>query len=160
MLTYGWGSTDFFDKNRAQNGVVVNDKYTGKADTSMLSLGGYSTWYAKNGTYLDLVGNLSWLHNKYRSRDGLSASQNGYGLGLSAEVGRPWRIGESQWQIEPQAQLSYQRIHLNSFNDGVRNRQRPEHGWSARAYRRSPGLECPGRRVTYQELLPDGQPAA
>ena len=121
MLTYGWGSTDFFDKNRAQNGVVVNDKYTGKADTSMLSLGGYSTWYAKNGTYLDLVGNLSWLHNKYRSRDGLSASQNGYGLGLSAEVGRPWRIGESQWQIEPQAQLSYQRIHLNSFNDGVRN---------------------------------------
>lgn len=121
MLTYGWGSTDFFGKNRAQNGVVVNDKYTGKVDTSMLSLGGYSTWHAKNGTYLDLVGNVSWLHNKYRSRDGLSASQNGYGLGLSAEVGRPWRIGESQWQIEPQAQLSYQRIHLNSFNDGVRN---------------------------------------
>ena len=121
MLTYGWGSTDYFDRDRVQNGVVVNDKYTGKADTSMLSLGGYSTWYAKNGTYLDLVGNLSWLHNKYRSRDGLSASQNGYGLGLSAEVGRPWRIGESQWQIEPQAQLSYQRIHLNSFNDGVRN---------------------------------------
>jgi outer membrane autotransporter protein len=121
MLTYGWGSTDYFDRDRVQNGVVVSDKYTGKAETDMLSLGGYSTWYAKNGTYLDLVGNLSWLHNKYRSRDGLSASQNGYGLGLSAEVGRPWRIGESQWQIEPQAQLSYQRIHLNSFNDGVRN---------------------------------------
>ena len=121
MLTYGWGSTDYFDRDRAQNGVVVSDKYTGKAETDMLSLGGYSTWYARNGTYLDLVGNLSWLHNKYRSRDGIKASQNGYGLGLSAEVGRPWRIGESQWQIEPQAQLSYQRIHLNSFNDGVRN---------------------------------------
>lgn len=120
MLTYGWGSTDFFDKNRAQNGVVVADKYTGKADTDMLSLGGYSTWYAKNGTYLDLVGNVSWLRNKYRSRDGVGASQNGYGLGLSAEMGRPWRIGESQWQIEPQAQLSYQHIHLNGFNDGVR----------------------------------------
>ena len=120
MLTYGWGSTDFFDKNRAQNGFVVNDKFTGKADTDMLSLGGYSTWYARNGTYLDLVGNVSWLHNKYRSRDGIKASQNGYGLGLSAEVGRPWRIGESQWQIEPQAQLSYQYIHLNGFNDGVR----------------------------------------
>ena len=121
MLTYGWGSTDYFDRDRVQNGVVVSDKYTGKAETDMLSLGGYSTWYARNGTYLDLVGNLSWLHNKYRSRDGIKASQNGYGLGLSAEVGRPWRIGESQWQIEPQAQLSYQRIHLNSFNDGVRN---------------------------------------
>ena len=121
MLTYGWGSTDYFDRDRVQTGVVVSDKYTGKAETDMLSLGGYSTWYARNGTYLDLVGNLSWLHNKYRSRDGIKASQNGYGLGLSAEVGRPWRIGESQWQIEPQAQLSYQRIHLNSFNDGVRN---------------------------------------
>ena len=120
MLTYGWGSTDFFDKNRAQNGFVVNDKFTGKADTDMLSLGGYSTWYARNGTYLDLVGNVSWLHNKYLSRDGIKANQNGYGLGLSAEVGRPWRIGESQWQIEPQAQLSYQYIHLNGFNDGVR----------------------------------------
>ena len=120
MLTYGWGSTDFFDKNRAQNGFVVNDKFTGKADTDMLSLGGYSTWYARNGTYLDLVGNVSWLHNKYLSRDGIKANQNGYGLGLSAEVGRPWRIGESQWQIEPQAQLSYQYIHLNGFNDDVR----------------------------------------
>ncbi len=121
MLTYGWGSTDFYDQNRAQNGVVVDDKYMGKADTTMLSVGGYSTWYAKNGTYLDLVGNLSWIRNKYNGRDGGSTSQNGYGLGLSAEVGRPWRLGESRWQIEPQAQLSYQHIHLKGFHDGVRD---------------------------------------
>src|SRR5690606_12514337 len=39
----------------------------------------------------------------------------------SVEVGRPWQLGNSNWQIEPQAQLSYQYVHLKGFNDDVRN---------------------------------------
>ena len=120
MFSYGWGSNNFYDNGRAVNGYISPDKYTGKSSTDMLSLGGYSTWYANNGTYVDLVGQLSALHNKFSSRDGTGASQNGWGVGLSAEVGRPWRIGDSAWQIEPQAQLSYQTVRLNGFYDGIR----------------------------------------
>lgn len=121
MLTYSHGSNTFYDKYSAANGIITDDKLAGSGSTDMLSLGGYSTWYTANGTYLDLVGNASWLRNKYASRDGVGASQHGYGIGLSAEVGRPWQLGSSNWQIEPQAQLSYQYVHLNNFNDGVRN---------------------------------------
>lgn len=120
MATYSHGEHDFYDKNRAENGVVSANKHTGSGTTDMLSLGGYSTWYSVNGTYVDLVGNVSFIHNKYESTSG-NASQNGYGLGASVEVGRPWQLGNSNWQIEPQAQLSYQYVHLKGFNDDVRN---------------------------------------
>lgn len=119
MFSYGWGSHDFYDQNRAVNGLVSGDKYTGKSSTDMLSLGGYTTWYADNGSYVDLVGQASWLRNKYSSRTGVSASQSGWGLGVSAEVGRPWQLGDSHWQIEPQAQLSYQMVRLNDIDDGT-----------------------------------------
>ena len=119
MFSYGWGSQSFYDQNRAVNGFVSPDKFTGKSNTDMLSLGGYSTWYADNGSYVDLVGQVSWLHNKYSSHTGVGASQQGWGVGLSAEVGRPWQIGQSAWQIEPQAQLSYQMVRLNDIDDGV-----------------------------------------
>ncbi|QXZ09646.1 autotransporter outer membrane beta-barrel domain-containing protein [Comamonas sp. Y33R10-2] len=120
IVTYGWGNHDFYDSKRATNGLISSDQYTGKSNTDMLSLGGYSTWYANNGTYVDLVGQLSWIHNKYASRDGYKVNQSGWGLGLSAEVGRPWQIGSSQWLIEPQAQLSYQTVRLGDIHDGVR----------------------------------------
>jgi outer membrane autotransporter protein len=41
----------------------------------------------------------------------------GYGLGVSAETGKPFRF-EHGWFIEPQAQVIYQRI---GFNDGIDN---------------------------------------
>ena len=87
----------------------------------MFSIGGYSTWYGANGSYVDLVGNVSALRNKYNSTDGEKGSQNGFGAGISLEAGYPWQIGSSNWQIEPQAQLAYQYTRLNSFNDGVRD---------------------------------------
>lgn len=121
MFTYGWGAHDFYDRNRAVNGLIVDDKYSGKSKTDMWSLGAYSTWYAQNGTYLDLVGNVSYIRNKYQSRDAIKKSQSGIGAAISAEVGRPYQLGDSNWLIEPQAQLSYQMVRLNGFNDGVRD---------------------------------------
>ena len=120
MLTYSRADSDFYDKYRAENGRVVEDKKTGSADTDMVSIGAYRTWYKANGTYLDLVSNVSYIHNKYKSIGGERLSQNGFGLGASVEVGRPWQIGNSQWLIEPQAQLAYQYVNLNSMDDGVR----------------------------------------
>ena len=71
------------------------------------------------------MGQLSHLRNKYQSRDNVKVSQNGWGVALSAEVGRPYAIskhapGEGGWMIEPQAQLIYQHVNLNDFNDGIR----------------------------------------
>ena len=124
-LAYGHANTDFSDRYRAENGIVSADKYTGNGKTDGVSLGVTHTRYAPNGSYLDLVGQLSYLRNKYNSRDGYKGSQNGWGAALSAEVGRPYAIskhtaGEAGWLLEPQAQLIYQYVDLNDFNDGVR----------------------------------------
>lgn len=120
MASYSHGEHDFYDKYRAENGLVTEEKQVGSGKTDMYSLGAYSTWYGDNGSYVDLVANVSSIRNKYKSTSGHD-SQNGWGVGVSAEVGRPWLIGNSNWQIEPQAQLSYQYVHLSSFDDDVRN---------------------------------------
>lgn len=118
MMSYGRSSIDFFDRYRAENGLLAADKYTGKGTTDAASLGLYSTYYDKNGSYLDLVGHVSYLQNEYEARNGVNVDQDGWGAGISAEVGRPYKLGNSHWLIEPQAQLSYQYISLEDFNDG------------------------------------------
>ena len=112
-------STDFYDRYRAQNGIIASDKYTGKVKTKDFSLGLTTTKYYNNGFYLDLVGQLSFINNKYNSRDGVSAKQRGNALAFSVEGGKNYGLG-SNWTIEPQAQLIYQYLNLKDFNDGVR----------------------------------------
>ena len=112
-------STDFYDRYRAENGIIASDKYTGKVKTKDFSLGLTTTKYYNNGFYLDLVGQLSFINNKYNSRDGMSAKQRGNALAFSVEGGKNYGLG-SNWTIEPQAQLIYQYLNLKDFNDGVR----------------------------------------
>ena len=64
-------STDFYDRYRAENGIIASDKYTGKVKTKDFSFGLTTTKYYNNGFYLDLVGQLSFINNKYNSRDGV-----------------------------------------------------------------------------------------
>ena len=125
-FAYGRANTDFSDKYRAVNGTISDDKYTGNGKTDAYSLGITNTYYKSNGTYIDLVGQASFLQNKYDSRSNVTANNNGFGLILSAEVGRPYAIndhtpGETGWLIEPQAQLIYQYLKLDKFSDGTRN---------------------------------------
>ena len=112
-------STDFYDRYRAENGIIASDKYTGKVKTKDFSFGLTTTKYYNNGFYLDLVGQLSFINNKYNSRDGVSAKQRGNALAFSVEGGKNYDLG-SNWTIEPQAQLIYQYLNLKDFNDGVR----------------------------------------
>lgn len=129
MLTYAQAKNDFFDEGRAENGRLVSDKYTGKGKTDQGSLALYSTYYAQTGAYLDLVGQVGYLRNKYEARNGINVNQNGWNALASAEVGRPYLMGASQWQIEPQAQLIYQYLKLDGFNDGVKEvKQKDNHG--------------------------------
>ena len=111
--------TNFEDRYRAENGVVVADKYTGKAKTKDFSLGLSTTKYYNNGLYLDLAGQFSFIKNKYNSRDGVVANQKGNAFGLSVETGKSYKLG-TNWAIQPQVQLVYQYLKLKDFKDDVR----------------------------------------
>ena len=111
--------TNFEDRYRAENGIVVADKYTGKAKTKDFSLGLSTTKYYNNGLYLDLAGQVSFIKNKYNSRDGVVANQKGNAFGLSVETGKSYKLGTS-WTIQPQVQLVYQYLKLKDFKDDVR----------------------------------------
>ena len=112
--------TDFEDRYRAENGLIVSDKYTGKGKVKDFSLGLSTTKYYNNGIYTDLVGQFSFLRNKYNSRDGISAKQRGNAFVLSGEVGKNIKISDN-FGIEPQAQLIYQYLKLKSFKDDIRD---------------------------------------
>jgi len=112
--------TDFEDRYRAENGLIVSDKYTGKGKVKDFSLGLSTTKYYNNGIYTDLVGQFSFLRNKYNSRDGISAKQRGNTFVLSGEVGKNIKISDN-FGIEPQAQLIYQYLKLKNFKDDIRD---------------------------------------
>lgn len=137
-ISYGRSDIDFEDRYKAIDGYVVDKKYTGNGKTDAFSLGLYNTYYDKNGSYLDLVGQVSHLRNTYNVEGLGSTKQNGYGAVVSAEVGRPYALtkhkdSESGWMIEPQAQLVYQYLGLDDFNDGIRQvDQGDQHGLRGR----------------------------
>ena len=116
----------FYDEYRAKNGVVIADKLTSRVKTTALNLGVTDTRYNENGTYIDWVGQLSWLNNRYSSVDGTQAKNHGWGAALSVETGRPYALGKDKtnngdsWILEPQAQLIAQYLRLSDFNDGTR----------------------------------------
>ncbi|MCX8744142.1 autotransporter outer membrane beta-barrel domain-containing protein [Snodgrassella sp. B3882] len=121
-LAYSHAATDFSDQYRARNGLIIADKKTGEGKSDSISLGLTNTYYGANGSYLDLVGQLSYLHNKYSARSGKNPdSQDGWGVAVSAEVGRTLPLRQSNWSVTPQAQLVYQLVDLDSFNDGIRH---------------------------------------
>ena len=120
-ISYNRASADFFDRYRAENGRISDDRYTGKGKAESISLGITKTKYTENGSYYDLVGQISYLQNKYKSRDDFNVKQRGYGLLFSGEAGKSFGIGKAgTWAIEPQAQLIYQYLNTKSFNDGLR----------------------------------------
>jgi len=116
-VTIGSSSATFEDSARSLNPALTTG--TGSVETQAQSLGGYWTKYLQDGSYFDAVAQLTHYHNKYGDVYGGGASQNGVGTGLSGEVGKPLLIGSTTIAIEPQAQLMYQYLHLNGFDDGI-----------------------------------------
>ncbi|WP_249961997.1 autotransporter outer membrane beta-barrel domain-containing protein [Histophilus somni] len=108
---------------------TYNDRFddkpqTGKGKQKGWSLGLTHTRYAPSGAYVDLVGQIGFLNNQFNARNGVEAKQKGTALALSAEIGLPYALREyptkGVWLIEPQAQLVYQMLKLNSFKDDVK----------------------------------------
>ncbi|MCR4465173.1 autotransporter outer membrane beta-barrel domain-containing protein [Burkholderia sp. SCN-KJ] len=113
----GVANTSFSDTARADTAGLSTS--TGSVEMHAQSIGGYWTRYLSDGTYFDSVGQVTHYGNRYRDSYGNEASQNGFGIALSQEVGKPFGIGGTPIAVEPQAQLMYQYLKLNGFNDNV-----------------------------------------
>ncbi|QYD73939.1 autotransporter outer membrane beta-barrel domain-containing protein [Paraburkholderia edwinii] len=83
------------------------------------SVGGYWTHVAANGWYTDMVVMGSSLTVDPQSSDGAAVTTHGHGVAASVEGGLPFALPGSALAIEPQAQLTWQHLSLNDFNDGV-----------------------------------------
>jgi outer membrane autotransporter protein len=116
-VTIGSTSASFSDSARSVTGQLSDG--TGTVETQAQSIGGYWTKYLPDGTYFDGVGQLTHYHNRYGDILGDTGNQNGFSAGVSGEVGKPFLLGSTTVAIEPQAQLLYQYLHLNDFDDGV-----------------------------------------
>lgn len=84
------------------------------------SLGAYWTHFEPNGAYLDLVGHVTFYDFKLQSFRLPMNETDGFGLALSAEGGYPFHI-EDDWLIEPQAQVIYQALSIDDFDDLAAN---------------------------------------
>ncbi|WP_175701986.1 autotransporter outer membrane beta-barrel domain-containing protein [Burkholderia ambifaria] len=113
----GIANASFDDMARADTPGLSTS--TGSVEMHAQSVGGYWTRYLADGTYFDSVGQVTHYGNRYRDSYGNDASQNGFGIALSQEVGKPFGIGGTPIAVEPQAQLMYQYLKLNGFNDNV-----------------------------------------
>lgn len=137
-ISYGRSDMNFEDRYRAIDGQIISNKKTGNGKTDAFSLGLYNTYYDKNGSYVDLVGQVSHLRNTYETSGLNDVKQNGIGAVVSAEIGRPYALtkhtdSEAGWLIEPQAQLTYQYLGLDSFKDDIRKiDQNDQHGLRGR----------------------------
>lgn len=122
-FAYAKADVNFYDKYRAVAGNISSDKNTGTGKSEIFSLGLTSTQYNENGSYFDLAGQVSWLHNRYIPKDNPKVYQKAWGLTLSSEIGKTYELKATkngEWYIEPQSQLIYQFLGLGSFNDGIR----------------------------------------
>ncbi|WP_292648432.1 autotransporter outer membrane beta-barrel domain-containing protein, partial [Mesorhizobium sp.] len=95
----------------------------GDDEFDAFTLGGYWTRFDSNNWYLDGVVQGTWYDVTTKSlRDTLlgfpDQNINGFGFAASLEGGYPFYFGDG-WQIEPQGQLIFQTIRMNSFNDGA-----------------------------------------
>nr|WP_243712361.1 autotransporter outer membrane beta-barrel domain-containing protein [Burkholderia pyrrocinia] len=94
------------------------DLGVGSLQVNAYSLGGYWTHTGPGGWYTDVVAMGSALTVRTGSNDRLSGSTNGNAFTSSVEAGLPIPLGYGL-TLEPQAQLLWQYLVLDRFNDGV-----------------------------------------
>ncbi len=115
--------TSFVDNNSSVNGWGENGYgQTGDVKDNALYVGGYATWFADNGFYVDNVLQYGFHNLRIMPKDAGSKSYNpdAHSLAASVEVGKPFRLGESAWSLEPQAQVIYQFTHVDGASmDGL-----------------------------------------
>lgn len=90
----------------------------GKIELDGDSYGLYWTLTDPNGGYVDAVVMGTRLNGDNRSERGLKIDNRGHALTASAETGYPFKV-TTDWDFEPKAQIIYQKVSLDTQNDGV-----------------------------------------
>lgn len=98
--------------------VGIPNAAVGRLAINAYTLGGYWNHIGANGWYTDTVVAGSSLSISPDSRDGVAVNTHGRMASASFETGMPWGIGQGL-TIEPQAQVIWQHLSLDSLNDGV-----------------------------------------
>ena len=96
------------------------DETVDAGDTTFdaFSLGGYFTRTGPSDWYVDAVLQYTWYNIEMTSARGLgSVDTDAGGLAASIEGGYPYPIGDDGWAVEPQAQLVYQNLNIDDFED-------------------------------------------
>ena len=114
-FAYSRADSRFYDQYRAEHGEILADKYSGKGKTTAANIGVYHLYRAPNNAYVDTVAQFSYLTNKYNFVSNPAVRQHGWSGALSVEGGHSFALGNSNWRLEPQTQLIYQRLKLQSF---------------------------------------------
>ncbi|VVP02822.1 hypothetical protein PS850_02956 [Pseudomonas fluorescens] len=118
-----WRTGFFVGHNRLKGDVDgfnqgFEGKRAGKVELEGDSLGLYGTLTDPAGGYLDTVAMYTWLDGDNHSERGLTLDTEGHVLTLSAEAGYPFPVA-ANWVVEPQAQVIYQKVALDSQDDGI-----------------------------------------
>ncbi|MDR0241075.1 MAG: autotransporter outer membrane beta-barrel domain-containing protein [Burkholderia sp.] len=98
--------------------LAQQDMGVGSLQVNAYNLGGYWTHIGPGGWYTDAVVMGSALTVRTHSSDSVSGSTNGNAFTGSVETGLPIALGYGL-TLEPQAQLVWQWLSLDRFNDGV-----------------------------------------
>lgn len=93
-------------------------KHSGKVKLLGDSLGVYWNLSDPVRAYLDIVAMYTRLNGDNRSESGLKIDNDGHVTTLSTEVGYPIAVA-GNWVVEPQAQAIYQKVKLDSQDDGI-----------------------------------------
>lgn len=118
MASVGESRATLFDTARAIGGLST---LAGEVETDAKGAGLYWTHFGAGGGYFDLSGQLLHYSNRYRDQSLADADQRGWGGTVAAEIGAVYALGKTNWLIEPQMQLGYQRLELDGFKDDVSN---------------------------------------
>lgn len=116
-VAYGHGVMD------VEQDRLTSARDAGRNDFNAFSVGGYWTRFGENGWYLDGILQGTWYNMTAKSNRDTEIGfpdqdVDGFGFAASLEGGYPFDLGNG-WQLEPQAQIIWQTIDMDDFNDGA-----------------------------------------
>ena len=115
-VNIGQQVADYFDTQRA---FTRTGNVTGQSYTNNYGLGVYYTRRNEVNPYIDLQAIVISNRTEFIDIYDISAKQNGLGVALSAEMGKIIGLGTSEFGFTPQAQIIYQAMTYDGFDDSI-----------------------------------------